>query len=200
VQDTPPNQPLLTITPAAAGKIAAAARSAGNPGACLRVAIAGRSGGRFRYDLSLVDPMSPPPGDLAIASGDTTVFVDPASADDLRGARVDLDASTFGGAVVIHNPNEGWSDPLAIRVQQVLDTVINPGIASHGGYIDLLDVRDQTAYIQMGGGCQGCGLADVTLKQGVEVAIRGAVPEIVAIVDTTDHASGTNPYYQPSKK
>src|SRR3989337_2300810 len=81
-----------------------------------------------------------------------------------------------------------------------LDTQLNPGIASHGGYIDLLEVREGTAYISMGGGCVGCAQVDVTLRQGVEVSIKRSVPEIVAIVDTTDHASGTNPYYQSAKK
>ncbi len=190
----------LTFTAAAVAKIAAAARSAGHPVACLRVAIAGRSGGRFRYDLSLVDPISAPPTDIAVVSGDATVFVDLASAERMRGATIDLDTSAVGGAIRIDNPNEGWSDPLALRVQHVLDTAVNPGIAGHGGFIDLLEVREGTAYIAMGGGCQGCAQVDVTLRQGVEVAIKTAVPEIVAIVDSTDHAAGTNPYYAPSKK
>jgi Fe-S cluster biogenesis protein NfuA len=69
----------------------------------------------------------------------------------------------------------------------------------HGGYITLLDVKDDVAYVALGGGCQGCGMANVTLKQGIEALIREAVPEIHQVVDTTDHAGGTNPYYQPSK-
>jgi Fe/S biogenesis protein NfuA len=100
----------------------------------------------------------------------------------------------------VTNPNAGWSDPIAMRVQDVLDRDVNPGIAAHGGSIDLLEVREATAYISMGGGCVGCAQVDVTLRQGVEVAIKRAVPEIVAIIDTTDHASGTNPYYQSAKK
>ncbi len=63
----------------------------------------------------------------------------------------------------------------------------------------LLEVKDAVAYIQLGGGCQGCGMVDVTLKQGIEVRIREAVPAIREIVDSTDHAGGKNPYYQPSK-
>lgn len=85
------------------------------------------------------------------------------------------------------------------KVQQVLDTEINPGVAAHGGFIRLIDVKENVVYIQMGGGCQGCGMADVTLKQGVEKTIRQAIPQIGAIMDTTDHASGRNPYYAPSK-
>jgi Fe-S cluster biogenesis protein NfuA len=86
------------------------------------------------------------------------------------------------------------------RVQQVLDTEINPSVASHGGVITLIDVKDNMVYIQMGGGCQGCGQADVTLKFGIETAIRAAVDGVGDILDVTDHASGRNPYYTPSKK
>jgi Fe-S cluster biogenesis protein NfuA len=92
------------------------------------------------------------------------------------------------------------SDDLRAQIQQVLDTDINPSVASHGGVIKLIDVKDNQVYIQMGGGCQGCGQADVTLKFGIENAIRAAVPGVGAILDVTDHASGRNPYYTPSKK
>jgi Fe-S cluster biogenesis protein NfuA len=81
-------------------------------------------------------------------------------------------------------------------VQDVLDRQINPGVGSHGGVVTLVDVRDGTAYMRFGGGCQGCAAVDVTLKQGVEAALRSAVPEVSAIVDVTDHEAGVNPYYQ----
>ncbi len=86
------------------------------------------------------------------------------------------------------------------RVQNVLDTRINPAVASHGGFVGLIDVQGNTIYLQLGGGCQGCGQADVTLKQGIEVEIRAAVPEVGEILDTTDHAAGRNPYFTPSRK
>jgi Fe/S biogenesis protein NfuA len=194
------DQPLLTLTAAARAKIEAAAASAGRPDTRLRVAVASKRGARFAYDLGLIAPSDAPSGDIAVETAGTTVFVDLASVDALRGATVDLDMAAFGGAIRIDNPNEGWRDPLAVRVQDVLDRQVNPGVASHGGIVDLLEVRDGTAYIALGGGCQGCAQVDVTLRQGIEVAIRNAVPEIVAIVDTTDHAAGTNPYFQPSKK
>ncbi len=90
-------------------------------------------------------------------------------------------------------------DEIKKKVQAVLDTEINPAVASHGGWVELIDVRKNELFIKMGGGCQGCGMADVTLKQGVEKSIRQAIPSIGAIMDTTDHASGRNPYYAPSK-
>jgi Fe-S cluster biogenesis protein NfuA len=91
-------------------------------------------------------------------------------------------------------------DVLRDRVQGILDREVNPSVASHGGVVRLLDVQENMVYVQMGGGCQGCGMADVTLKQGVEIAIRSEIPQVGEIMDTTDHASGNNPYYAPSKK
>jgi Fe/S biogenesis protein NfuA len=70
----------------------------------------------------------------------------------------------------------------------------------HGGSAELVAVEDTTAYVRLGGGCVGCGMATVTLSQGIEVAIKEAVPEILSVVDVTDHASGTNPYYEAAKK
>lgn len=90
-------------------------------------------------------------------------------------------------------------DEIRRRVQEILDSKINPAVAMHGGYVELLDVRQNNVYIRMGGGCQGCGMANVTLKQGVEQSIREEIPEVGEILDTTDHASGRNPYYAPSK-
>ena len=90
------------------------------------------------------------------------------------------------------------ADELRSRVEEILESEINPAVASHGGVVHLLDVRDNNLFIQMGGGCQGCGMASVTLKHGVETSIRQAIPEIGAILDVTDHAAGRNPYYAAS--
>ena len=90
------------------------------------------------------------------------------------------------------------ADEIRARVEDVLENEINPAVASHGGFVHLLDVRDNNLFIQMGGGCQGCGMANVTLKHGVESAIRQAIPEVGAILDVTDHAAGRNPYFAPS--
>ncbi|MBI2468970.1 MAG: NifU family protein, partial [Candidatus Rokubacteria bacterium] len=91
------------------------------------------------------------------------------------------------------------SDDLKTKVQELLDSGINPAVAGHGGYIELLDVKENTAYIRMSGGCQGCGMADVTLKAGIERMIFEEIPEITQVLDVTDHAAGSNPYYSPSK-
>lgn len=192
--------PAITVTPAAKQKIDTVRIKSGHPDACLRIAIAGRRSGQFVYEVDLVASGDAPPNDLAVVTPGLTVLLDPLSAADLDGAVVDLDSSALGGALRIDNPNEGWRDPLAARVQAVLDRQINPSVAAHGGFVDLLDVRDGAAYVQLGGGCQGCAQVDVTLRQGIEVAIKAAVPEITQVIDSTDHAAGTNPYYQPAKK
>jgi Fe/S biogenesis protein NfuA len=85
------------------------------------------------------------------------------------------------------------------KVQELLDTSINPAVAGHGGYIELIDVKESTVYVRMSGGCQGCGAADVTLKAGIERMIFEEVPEVTEVLDVTDHGAGQNPYYAPSK-
>ena len=88
---------------------------------------------------------------------------------------------------------------LKTRGQELIDTMINPAVAGHGGYVELIDVQESRVYLQMGGGCQGCGAADVTLKSGIERLIKEELPEITEVLDTTDHASGSNPYYAAGK-
>jgi Fe-S cluster biogenesis protein NfuA len=93
-------------------------------------------------------------------------------------------------------PSEG---DLKWAISDLLNREINPAVASHGGWVELIDVKKNNVYLRLGGGCQGCGAADVTLKQGIAKAIRGLVPAIGEILDTTDHAAGRNPYYAPAK-
>ena len=187
---------LLTVSPSAREKIDGVRTFNDFPDAVLRVRVLAKEGARFRYEIALEDPRERAADDLPVELEGLTVVVDPVSAADLAGATIDLDPQVTGGGLRIDNPNEGWQDPMARAVQEVLDRQINPGVGSHGGMVSLVDVRDGTAYMRFGGGCQGCAAVDVTLKQGVETAIRAAVPEIHAIVDVTDHQAGANPYYQ----
>jgi Fe-S cluster biogenesis protein NfuA len=92
------------------------------------------------------------------------------------------------------------SETVRAKVQEVIDTAVNPAVASHGGIVTLLDVKGNNVFLEFGGGCQGCGMVSVTLKYGVERLLREQVPEVGEILDTTDHAAGTNPYYAPSAK
>ncbi len=91
-------------------------------------------------------------------------------------------------------------DALYEQVAKVFDEQVNPMVARHGGRVELIDVQDAVVMLRMGGGCQGCGMADVTLRQGIEGMLAQFVPAVRGIVDITDHATGANPYFQASKK
>jgi len=91
-------------------------------------------------------------------------------------------------------------DALYERVARLFDEQVNPMVARHGGRVELIDVQDAVVMLRMGGGCQGCGMADVTLRQGIEGMLSQHIPEVRGIVDITDHTSGANPYFQASKK
>lgn len=187
---------LLTVTPQAREKIDGVRTFNDFPDAVLRVRVTAKDGPRFRYEIALEDPRDRAETDLVIEADGLNIAVDASSAVDLAGATIDLDPAVTGGGLRIDNPNEGWQDPVARAVQEVIDRQINPGVGSHGGMVTLVNVKDGTAFLRFGGGCQGCAAVDVTLKQGVETAIRAAVPSISAIVDATDHEAGANPYYQ----
>jgi Fe/S biogenesis protein NfuA len=170
----------------------------------LRVSVHADSPLAPQYELALVDESDRQPGDTIVDAGGFQVYVDEASADKLEGASVDWIETMHGGGFQVENPNikplgsEPPSGELAQRVMQFIDAQINPAVAAHGGRIALVDVRDDVVYVQLSGGCQGCGMATVTLKQGVERMIREAFPEVVEVIDVTDHTMGRNPYYQPS--
>jgi Fe/S biogenesis protein NfuA len=191
--------PALGFTDAARERVHSFIAAQGKPGMALRVAITGRTAEGFRYAMGVVERSSRTEDDIEVDSGGLQVLVDSATMEDLQGSTIDYVDTGGGGGLQINNPNPVWRDPLAQRVQEVIERRVNPGVASHGGWVELLGVRDHRAFIRMGGGCQGCGMADVTLKQGIETIIFSDVPEITAVIDETDHASGDNPYYTPAK-
>ena len=163
------------MTPEAREKIDERPRpSTTSPKRCCASASLAKEGRRFRYEIALEDPRERSDGRprgrprRPRPSWSTRI-----SAADLAGATIDLDPAVTGGGLRIDNPNEGWQDPVASAVQEVLDRQINPGVGSHGGMVTLVEVKDGTAYMRFGGGCQGCAAVDVTLKQGVETADPG---------------------------
>ena len=190
---------MITVTEVARKKVLELLSADGRQNLALRFAVDGRGPGGFQYRLGFVGPEEKRDDDRVVDAGGFEFYIDPESAANLKGTRIDFVESPNESGFKIENPNPLWTDPRALAVQKVLDDDINPAVASHGGWVTLLDVKDGVAYIALGGGCQGCGMVDVTLKQGIEVRIREIVPEIREIVDTTDHAGGTNPYYRPSK-
>jgi Fe/S biogenesis protein NfuA len=198
--------------------------------AALSVAVTGVSGGEYTVALSLEPLARRRPGDSVEQLDDLVIVVSGDSVERLRGATVDWSEDPPSSGFRVLNPNKppaaralpllpilpmsSGSEPerdaapfageldseLARRVIAVLDLDVNPNIAAHGGHAELAGVDGHTAYLRLGGGCQGCGMASVTLTQGIEVAITQAVPEIIAVVDVTDHASGTNPFFEAAKK
>jgi Fe/S biogenesis protein NfuA len=193
------SEALVQITEKARTKIAEFLSAEGRPGLALRMAINGRGPGGFQYRLGFVNATDQSKADPSFDAGGFTVVVDAESVDNLRGATVDYVEASYGAGFKIENPNPLWRDEVAVAVQKVLDEDINPAVGSHGGHVTLLDVKEGRAFIQLGGGCQGCGMVDVTLKQGIEVRVKELVPAIHEVIDTTDHAGGTNPYFQPSR-
>jgi Fe/S biogenesis protein NfuA len=190
---------MINITEAAQQYISHLLADEERRGLALRLAIAGRRSEGFQYKLGFVREDEKAADDAVVDAGSFQVFIDAESAPNLQDATLDFVETPQGKGFKIHNPNAAWTDPKAIAIQKLLDEHINPAVADHGGYVVLLDVKDDVAYVALGGGCQGCGMADVTLKQGIEALITEEVPGIRQVVDTTDHASGTNPYYQPAK-
>jgi Fe/S biogenesis protein NfuA len=154
---------------------------------------------RFEYGMNIVGQDDKAENDMVIEAEGLVFWIDPMSAKNLEGATIDYvdGEDAYSSGFKFKNPasDKGWDDPLAQRFQEILDREINPSLASHGGFVELLDLQDKKAFVKMGGGCQGCGMAAVTMSQGIEARIKEALPEIEDIVDTTDHAAGENPYY-----
>lgn len=189
---------LLEITPTAEEKIQSVIESEDVEVEGLRISIEGRNATSFQYSLGLATEAEE--GDIVIEKESFKVLVDSKSASDLKGAVIDYVEDLNSSGFKIDNPNTPtWDNPKAQKIQELIDERINPAVAAHGGQIELLNVEDEAIYIHMGGGCQGCGMANVTLKHGIEAMIQEVFPEIKQVIDTTDHAAGDNPYYSQGK-
>ena len=182
---------MLTFTDAAAVRVRDfLAKQAAQGVTALRVA-----GTRKEHRLWLVKPSDQQEGDRVLLLDGFEVYLDPMTVRHLDGATVDFVEGVMQSGFRVFFPSPTWDDPVAQKVQEVLDLEVNPGVAGHGGSVSLVKVAGDGAVIQLHGGCQGCGAADLTLKQGIERMIKAAVPEIHAVQDATDHAAGVNPYY-----
>ena len=161
----------------------------------LRVEIVGRGPKGFQYDLQFVGREDGKEDDIELDVDGLPVLVAARSAQYLECTTLDYKETLMGGGFSFENPNPLWVDELSKAVAEIIASEVNPVVASHGGHVDLIGVDDGKAIIAFGGGCQGCGMVDVTLKQGVEVMIKDNVPGISEVIDATDHAAGTNPFY-----
>lgn len=190
---------MLTITPAAEQKIAELVSQSDKPVAGLRIGAQAQSPFKVDYKLAFVGQGQEDPADTVINFDSFNVYTDPDSAGLLGEATVDYVEQLMGSGFKIDRPMqlpEHLSGPVVDQVKAVLEEQINPMVADHGGHIALLDIKEDVVYVELQGGCQGCGMADVTLKQGIESAITEAVPAVKSVLDVTDHANGKNPYYK----
>ena len=190
---------MLTITDLAQSKIAELIGKSPNPVKGLRIGATSVSPLKVDYRMAFIAEGQESDDDTVIPYDGFDVYVDPDSGDNVQEATVDYVEGLMGSGFRIERPRtlpEGVDGTLLDRVQHVLDEKINPAVSGHGGRVSLIDLKEKTVYLQLEGGCQGCGMADVTLKQGIEVMIKESVPEIEEIYDVTDHANGKNPYYR----
>ena len=202
-RDTPQEpQPDVSFTSKAAAKLVEVIESHPNHVAGLRLQITGRSEGAFDHVLSMVEDGAQIEDDIFVETAEGIgVFVERRNVRYLTGIEINfMDQGPEQTGLEFRNPNPLWFDEREAAVQRVFDEQINPAIAAHGGVVSLLGIEDSTAFVEFGGGCQGCGMIAVTLQQGVEAAVFEQVPSIDRIVDSTDHDSGENPFYAPAKK
>ena len=178
----------------------------------LVLAINGAKGSEFTYAMHMTPLEQLTDDDVVEQHGDLPVAMPTASITNLTGATIKMSDNLMNPGLTIDNPNSpsptilgdgpppDLSGPVAEQVEHVINTQINPAVASHGGMTELVAVEENVAYVRLGGACQGCGLANVTLSQGIESTIVAMVPEIMQVIDVTDHNSGDNPYYEQQKK
>ncbi len=175
----------------------------------LSIEVTGFQGPQFNYELAFVPLADKADNWAEERHEDLAVIFPEADVGKLEGAALELTEQ----GLAMNNPNKpaspvmggappagDLSGPLVDRVQQVLEEQVNPAIAAHGGGAELVSIDETVAYLRLYGGCQGCGLAQVTLKQGIERILLESIPELSQVVDVTDHASGDDPYYESQKK
>lgn len=174
----------------------------------LSIEVTGFQGPQFSYELAFVPLADKEDNWLEERHDGLAVIFPKADSGKLDGATLEM---TDEG-LAMNNPNRpaspdmptapagDLSGPLVDQINQVLQEQVNPAIAAHGGGAELVSVDGTIAYLRLFGGCQGCGLAQVTLKQGIERILLESIDELTQVVDVTDHASGEDPYYESQKK
>ena len=189
---------MITVTETAQARIGEFVADAGEECRGVRIRAAKVGKHTFRYQIHLVRDQDIEDSDTRIDLDGFTVVVDSQTAEWMEGATVDFLTLESGEGFQIENPaaTPTWDDPVAQRVQEVIDTKVLPVVGAHGGWVELVRVEGDTAYVHLGGGCQGCSSASFTLSQGIESAITTEVAEIEHVVDETDHGAGSQPFYR----
>ena len=198
--------PMSSSSDASSIQVSSARAEEDDPGSlALRVAITGIRGTEFTYDLAFEAAADLSDDHVRYEVGGLLVAVPEDSVERMRGSVLDLPRTEGQGGLVIRNPNR--VDPLAgitveltgdlpEKVATLLAEHINPGLAAHGGFAELVGVdEERNVYVTMGGGCQGCSLSAATLQDGIRSAIKSNLPEVAEVIDATDHTAGQNPFY-----
>ena len=197
---------VMIVTEAALAKVLEVRNEEDDPaGLALRVSITGSQGVDYVYDLAFFEIAAAPEDDVRWEVDDLSFLIPAEDREKLAGSTLDLPSNPTQGGLVIRNPNRPnplgdigtleLTGEIPEQVGQLIAERINPALASHGGYATLVGIEGSTAYVTMGGGCQGCSMSAATLTEGIRSAILEAVPEILEVVDATDHSAGENPFY-----
>lgn len=186
---------MITFSDNARARLVDMLKAEGREGWAIRIRVKGRDNDTYIYDFRSVEVADKSAGDEVVDTGDFLVYIDPASAKRIQGASVDISVAEMG-RFVVNNPNAVWQDTTADQVAAVIVEKVNPAVAVHAGRVSLVDFDENIAYIVMQGGCQGCGLATVTLRQGIERLILDEVPTVRSVVDVTAHDEGEAPFFR----
>ncbi|MGI9146041.1 MAG: NifU family protein [Chloroflexota bacterium] len=197
----------MNFTPAARQQIERVFAQQEQPTA-LRILVKNPGGSSPQYDMALEAAAAYHAADSLVDADGLRVVVDAQSLSAVDGATVDFRDDPLQPGFMVEPPRVeapaipdafDVAGPLEAQVLSVIQHHVNPGIASHGGHVELVGVKGDVVYVALGGGCQGCSMASVTLKQGIEQILKQAIPTIRAVVDATDHAHGNNPFYSSEK-
>lgn len=188
---------MIAVTELAQSKIREVIATERDVGNLIRVRARKAAPYRFDYEIHFIEAEEIEADDVQESIEELVFVADPASAANLEGATIDFVEGQPGG-FKFDNPHakRSFDDPLETELNDFIEDAINPRIAAHRGHITLHGIKDRVVYLEMGGSCQGCGMAAMTLRQGVETQIRERFPDLGEIVDVTNHDAGTNPFYQ----
>lgn len=196
----------ITITESAQGYLRELLDKQDTPEIGVRIFVEQPGTPRAECCMAYNYPDETDPEDLCIAYADFEAYIEAKSIPYLQDALIDYNKDRFGGQLTFRAPNSkvpqvGKDASLEERINYVLQAEINPGLAAHGGHVMLIDLYEepetgQVAVLKFGGGCQGCSAVDMTLKQGVEATLKQQIPELMHVVDDTDHSVRTNAYFK----
>lgn len=191
----------IEITPSAQRYLAGLLAKQEAEGIGIRLFVADPGTPKAETCIAYCRPGEEQPDDLILELDGFRAYLEKRSLPFLEDAKVDYAEDRMGGQLTIRAPNSRMpqvrdDSPIEDRINYVLYNEVNPGLAAHGGMVTLVEVVDGFAVLQFGGGCQGCGMVDVTLKEGVERTLVERIPELAGVRDTTDHSDRSQAYYQ----